>query len=246
MKLLGTNSDPVLLETRELRARLLARFGDRAGTGMSHILELLAGSASCHAAEVEQELGALAEEAASLELDEIRELARRGEVAARRIPSESTSVVACLRAVRMLARALAELGDGGVSAAPDGSRRSRGRVLVVDDSAITANLVSAVLGDAGFTVQVAANAAGLEQALSGARPDVVLSDVHMPDLDCERVLRRVREVAPGARLLLISADGEPALARECRRVGADGYIARDRGPLAVLARIGAVMAEARR
>ncbi|HWU86933.1 MAG TPA: response regulator, partial [Kofleriaceae bacterium] len=219
MKLPGSEGESSRIEPRDL----IARFVEIAGGGLRRILELLAESASSHAPNVADELRALAGEAAFLELAEVVELAGRAEAAARRIPDEPTAVGACTRAVRALARALAALGGSGrsgVRRAPTPAPLVRGHVLLVDDSKLTSDLVAAVLGDAGFAVELARDAAGLERALAAVRPDIVLSDVHMPDLDCARVLQRVREVAPEVRLLLISADGEPALARECRRVGA--------------------------
>ena len=112
----------------------------------------------------------------------------------------------------------------------------------MDDSRLSAELLASILTEEGFAVEIASDGPGLERALATFRFDLVLSDVHMPDLDCAFVCRRAREVAPRARVVLISGLAEDALARECRRVSADGYVPRERGLSAVVERVIAELA----
>ena len=80
-------------------------------------------------------------------------------------------------------------------------------VLVADDEPRITKLVSIALGEAGFRV-VTANSG--EEALEKAeevRPDIVLLDIVMPDLDGIEVMRQLRERRPVA-VILLTAKGE--------------------------------------
>ena len=233
----------------ELRGRFLTRFCDTAKARLGRCLDLMAAGASTHAAAIQLELYSLAGESAFLECSDILDLARQGETAARQIPEDPAAVVGCTRALRALSRALDALepprprgSSTGFPIASPSEEVVRGRVLVVDDSKLSADLMAAMLSEEGFAVETAGDAQGLDRALASFRLDLALSDVHMPGLDCSLVCRRVREAAPHARILLISGLEEAALARECQRVSADGYVPRARGPAAVLERIIAELA----
>lgn len=237
----------------ELTGRFLGRFCDTARARLGRSRELLAAGASTHAGAIRLELYSLAGEAAFLGCSEVLALARQGEAAAQRISEDPAAVVGCTRAIRALGRALDALEAGrspaegprpaaaSAAAAPRGPA-VRGRVLLVDDSKLSADLLAAILTEAGFAVESASGATGLELALSTFQIDLAISDVNMPGLDCARVCRRVREVAPRARVVLISGLSEESLARECERARADGYVARERGLTAVLERVVAELA----
>jgi CheY-like chemotaxis protein len=230
-----------------LRVRFLDRFCHTARARIGRSLELLATGASTHAAAIHIELYSLAGESAFLGCSEIFSLARQGEAAARQISDDPAAIVACMRAVRSLSRALEaldvqrpgrKLHDVPLAGPSDLQRPGgRGRVLLVDDSKLSADLLTIMITEAGFAVETASNAAGLERALAGFRPQLVLSDVTMPGLDCAYVCRRAKEVLPAARVVLISGLEEIALLHECRRVNADGYVSRERGLAAALERV---------
>ncbi|HEX8456527.1 MAG TPA: PAS domain S-box protein [Pyrinomonadaceae bacterium] len=70
------------------------------------------------------------------------------------------------------------------------------RVLVVDDEADTRELVAAVLASCGAHVIQAATAAEAFEQLERARPDVLISDIGMPEEDGYELLGRIRELPP--------------------------------------------------
>jgi signal transduction histidine kinase/ActR/RegA family two-component response regulator len=67
------------------------------------------------------------------------------------------------------------------------------RILVVDDNADGRTLTSMVLTQAGASVNAAASVREAFQMLEAERPDVVVSDIGLPDEDGYRLIRRIRE-----------------------------------------------------
>lgn len=66
------------------------------------------------------------------------------------------------------------------------------RVLVVDDDADTRELIAAVLGQQGADVRVSPSAREAVETLRSWRPDVLVSDIEMPDENGYELIRRVR------------------------------------------------------
>lgn len=116
------------------------------------------------------------------------------------------------------------------SVAPAPRNRTDGvSVLLIDDDAVGRHLFRAFLTHAGFTVTVAADAAtGLAMARA-LRPDVVVTDLHMPRIDGWRVIAELRSdpATADARIVLHSAFHEllDQLARA--GVGADAFVKKD-------------------
>ena len=113
-------------------------------------------------------------------------------------------------------------------------------VLVADDEPRITKLVSIALGEEGFRV-VTAN--GGEEALLKAeevRPDIVLLDIVMPDLDGIEVMRQLRERRPVA-VILLTAKGSTADKAKGLDLGADDYIAKPFHPDELAARVRAVL-----
>ena len=78
------------------------------------------------------------------------------------------------------------------------------QILIVEDDSDTAEVVAALLETAGYTtVSVESGSNALEE-IQNSTPDLVLLDLHLPDIDGFDVLRQVREhsflpLQPGAR-----------------------------------------------
>ncbi len=113
-------------------------------------------------------------------------------------------------------------------------------VLVADDEPRITKLVAIALSEEGFRV-VTANSG--EQALEKAeeiRPDIVLLDIVMPDLDGIEVMRQLRERRP-VPVILLTAKGSTADKAKGLDLGADDYIAKPFHPDELAARVRAVI-----
>ena len=99
-------------------------------------------------------------------------------------------------------------------------------VVVVDDAAEVRLLVKHQLGRSGLFTVVGEAANGREglQLAHDLRPDVVLLDLHMPELGGMMLLERIRAELPGMRTIVMTASekGEPLL--DAVAAGASGYL----------------------
>jgi len=110
----------------------------------------------------------------------------------------------------------------GVSSAP-------ARVLVVDDHALLRTGVANII-NLEPTLEVVAEAAnGLDaiEAYRAQRPDVVLMDLRMPEMEGVEAVRRIREMDPQARVIVLTTyDADEDIARALQ-AGAKAYILKD-------------------
>jgi DNA-binding response OmpR family regulator len=97
-------------------------------------------------------------------------------------------------------------------------------VLVVDDEEGVRQLVTRILTGQGYEVAEAANGKQAVESISARRPDLLILDLMMPELDGWAVLERLRErgVLPPALLLTARSD-YPTLARSVRE-GAVAFV----------------------
>ncbi len=122
------------------------------------------------------------------------------------------------------------------------------RVLVVDDEPQIRTVLRAYLEADGFIVAETGLGAEALRQVSGAtgdRPDLVLLDVGLPDLDGIEVLRTIRS-GPAAALsvILVTARAEELDTLVGLSVGADDYITKPFSPREVVARVRTVLRRA--
>jgi two-component system, OmpR family, phosphate regulon response regulator OmpR len=114
------------------------------------------------------------------------------------------------------------------------------RVLLVEDDARLAAMVSEYLGEAGFRVAVAPGGAAALERIAHAPFDAVILDLMLPDMDGLEVCRRVRS---GSRLpiLMLTARGDAADRIVGLELGADDYLPKPFEPRELLARLRAIL-----
>jgi CheY-like chemotaxis protein len=86
------------------------------------------------------------------------------------------------------------------------SAASPGRLLVVDDSLVTVDVVSDFMQDQGWNVETALSAAQALVKLSSFKPEVVVSDLNMPDLDGLGLFKRIRQVDATVPVIMLSGE----------------------------------------
>ncbi len=103
---------------------------------------------------------------------------------------------------------IADPEDGGApeSGEASSSPGAPGRLLVVDDSLVTVDVVSDFMQDQGWEVETALSAAQALEKLSAFRPEVVVSDLNMPDLDGLGLFRRIRQVDATVPVIMLSGE----------------------------------------
>ncbi len=117
------------------------------------------------------------------------------------------------------------------------------RVLVIEDEEKIANWLRAFLREAKFEVMTAATgSAGLKLAAT-ERPDVVLLDLMLPDMDGLDVCRMIRQRSD-VLILMLTARVEDTDRLIGLEVGADDYITKPFNPREVIARIRAFLRRA--
>ena len=112
----------------------------------------------------------------------------------------------------------------------------RPRVLLVDDVADLRFLLRVVL-EADGSFEVVGEAGDGETALELAQrtsPDVVVLDLSMPNMDGLEALPRLREAAPEAKIVVLSAFERGKVSSSAADLGADAYFEKGTPPPAVL------------
>ena len=118
------------------------------------------------------------------------------------------------------------------------------RILLIDDDARLAGMVSEYLGGAGFRVTVAGRGeAGIEK-LEREPFDALVLDLMLPDMDGLEVCRRVR-AKTDVPILMLTARGDAADRIVGLEIGADDYLPKPFEPRELLARLKAVLRRGR-
>ena len=90
------------------------------------------------------------------------------------------------------------------------SSKPKRRVLVVDDEQVIADTLSIILNKAGFEASpVYTGTAAVESARS-IQPDLIISDVIMPDMNGIEAAIQIRNFLPGCKILLFSGQAATA------------------------------------
>jgi DNA-binding response OmpR family regulator len=117
---------------------------------------------------------------------------------------------------------------------------TRARVLVIEDDTYVRTLISTVLERAGIeTLGAADGREGLREFYRW-RPDLVVLDIVMPELDGWEVLDRIRELGDTPVLMLTASGGQLEKVRGLKQ-GADDYVTKPFGNQELVARIEAIL-----
>jgi len=110
------------------------------------------------------------------------------------------------------------------------------RILVVDDEPQIARVLRTGLKTRGYDVRVAADGVSALETFGDWNPDLVVTDLAMPNLDGLELCRRLREVSQ-LPIIVLSVRGEEKIKVEALDAGADDYVTKPFGMDELLARV---------
>lgn len=102
-------------------------------------------------------------------------------------------------------------------------------VVIAEDHPAFLRGLMAMLGESGQVEVLAAVGDGISAvaAVSEHRPDAVLMDLHLPELDGVEATRRICEQHPDAAVLILTMHGDDASLRLALQAGARGYLLKE-------------------
>lgn len=99
-------------------------------------------------------------------------------------------------------------------------------IMTVDDAATMRKMVSFTLRGAGHEVLEAMDGANAFEMLQVNRVDLVITDIHMPNMDGIELVRQLRALPDYRKtpILLLTTESDPGKKAEGRAAGATGWI----------------------
>ena len=97
-------------------------------------------------------------------------------------------------------------------------------LLVVDDAAFMRMRCSKLLVDNGYQVVEASNGVDAVKKYQEVRPDGVLLDITMPEMDGLAALKEIRKIDPDARVAMVTAMGQQSLVIDALKSGARDFV----------------------
>ena len=116
------------------------------------------------------------------------------------------------------------------------------KVLVVDDAAFMRVRAAKALTDNGHEVMQAENGLDAVQKYAEWRPDAVLMDITMPEMDGLAALKEIKKIDPAARVAMVTAMGQQAIVMEALKSGAKDFVLKPFQPDRVLAALQKLLA----
>lgn len=98
----------------------------------------------------------------------------------------------------------------------------KAKILVVDDESLTCALLQEYFAGR-YQVETACNGSEALRKVKEFQPDCMLLDIRMPDMDGIEVLKAIKPVHSGMKVIMVTAIGCADVARECLRLGAFAY-----------------------
>ena len=119
-------------------------------------------------------------------------------------------------------------------------------ILVVDDSPVDRAFVDGLLGKRSpWQTCTAANGIDALAQITSERPDVVVTDLQMPQMDGLELVAAIRDQHPGVPVILMTAYGSEEIAVEALEKGAASYVPKSQLPEKLLNTVEKVLATAR-
>jgi len=100
----------------------------------------------------------------------------------------------------------------------------KGSVLVVDDEVEIRNLISNFLTIKGYSVTTAASGEEALMSVRTQKPQLILCDIRMPGMDGLMVLKKILEIDPAIKVVMLTALADEDVVKEAYEEGATDYL----------------------
>ena len=101
---------------------------------------------------------------------------------------------------------------------------TRPRILMADDHSIVLAGLKKLVDEQYDVVGMVEDGRALLEAAERLRPDLILLDIAMPQLNGLDVARRLRKLVPHSKLIFLTMQSSPIYAAEAFQAGASGYL----------------------
>src|SRR5438132_10266461 len=114
------------------------------------------------------------------------------------------------------------------------------RILVVDDEQEITLVLRSGLAEQGYDVRVAGEGESALELFQAWTPDLVVTDLSMPNMNGLKLCQRLREIS-SVPIIVLSVKGDEATKVEALDAGADDYVTKPFGMAELLARVRATL-----
>ncbi len=116
-------------------------------------------------------------------------------------------------------------------------------ILIVDDSESIREVVSFTLENEGYNVLIAIDGTDAIRFLNGQNIDLIITDLHMPEMDGITLIKEVRKMPDYQRvpILFLTTESQAAKKMEAKDAGATGWIIKPFVPAKLIAALSKVL-----
>lgn len=111
------------------------------------------------------------------------------------------------------------------------------KVLVVDDAAFMRQRCMKLLNENGYDTVSAEDGRQAVEQFKSQKPDAVLLDITMPDMDGLEALKEIIKLDGNAKVAMVTAIGQQNMVMECLKSGAKDFVVKPFDPGRVLAAV---------